>query len=209
MGPLNDAMAALETERQGDIKYPIAGARLGEYFDYMEQRGIAPNIASFVGATTVRDPRARRGRCRPDARAAGARCRTLVRLAMNDGAMGVGSSLIYAPGLLCRDARTDRAGDRVGAVRRHVHQPYPQRERPIARGGRRADRHRARVGRPGRNLSSEAGRPRQLGQARRRHRPGRGGARVGRADHRRHVHLHRRRDRARRGDAAVGAGGRL
>ena len=47
-------MVRLETERQGDIKYPIDWRTLGQYFDKMEKRGIAPNIASFVGATTVR-----------------------------------------------------------------------------------------------------------------------------------------------------------
>ncbi len=54
MGPYNETMVRLETERQGDIKYPIDWRTLGQYLAKMEKRGIAPNIASFVGATTVR-----------------------------------------------------------------------------------------------------------------------------------------------------------
>ena len=77
MGPYNEDMVRLETERQGDIKYPIDWRTLGQYFAKMERRGIAPNIASFVGATTVRDPPPRRRRCRPDAGAAARPCRTM------------------------------------------------------------------------------------------------------------------------------------
>jgi len=54
MGPLNDAMKKEALENQGDIKYPIEWTTLGEYLDYLTNKGISPNIASFVGATTVR-----------------------------------------------------------------------------------------------------------------------------------------------------------
>jgi N-acyl-D-amino-acid deacylase len=54
MGPYNEDMVRLETERQADIKYSIDWRTLGQYLAKMERRGIAPNIASFVGATTVR-----------------------------------------------------------------------------------------------------------------------------------------------------------
>ena len=54
MGPMNAAMKAQETERQGDIKYPIEWTTLGDYFGWLEKRGISTNIASFVGAATVR-----------------------------------------------------------------------------------------------------------------------------------------------------------
>ena len=64
MGPLNPEMKRLAVERQGDIRYPIAWTTLGEYLEHLERRGVAPNVASFVGAATVRDPRARRGRRR-------------------------------------------------------------------------------------------------------------------------------------------------
>lgn len=97
MGPMNAAMKALETERQGDIKYPIAWTSLGDYFGWLEKRGISTNIASFVGAATVRIHELGEGDVDPTPEQL-ARMRALVRQAMNDGAMGVGSSIIYAPG---------------------------------------------------------------------------------------------------------------
>jgi N-acyl-D-amino-acid deacylase len=103
MGPLNDEMKKELVERQGDIKYEIKWTTLGEYLDYLVERGISTNVASFVGATTVRiheigyDDRA------PTA-AELERMRALVRQAMEEGALGVGSSLIYAPAFY---AKTD------------------------------------------------------------------------------------------------------
>ncbi|NIJ39701.1 N-acyl-D-amino-acid deacylase [Sphingopyxis panaciterrae] len=97
MGPMNAAMKAHETERQGDIKYPIEWTSLGDYLSYLEKRGIAPNVASFVGAATVRVHELGEGDVDPDAQQLD-RMRALVRQAMDEGALGVGSSLIYAPG---------------------------------------------------------------------------------------------------------------
>jgi hypothetical protein len=54
MGPWNAEMKRLERSRQGDIKYDIAWTTLGEYLAYLEKEGISPNVASFVGAETVR-----------------------------------------------------------------------------------------------------------------------------------------------------------
>jgi N-acyl-D-amino-acid deacylase len=96
MGPWTDEMKRHETERQGDIKFPVRWTTLGDYLTYMERKGISPNIASFVGATTVRVHELGEGDVDPSP-AQLARMRTLVRQAMNEGAMGVGSSLIYAP----------------------------------------------------------------------------------------------------------------
>ena len=96
MGPYNEAMVRLETERQADIKYLIDWRTLGQYLAQMERRGIAPNIASFVGATTVRVFRLGEGDVDPTP-AQLAAMQNDVRLAMNEGAFGVGSSLIYAP----------------------------------------------------------------------------------------------------------------
>ena len=96
MGPLTPEMKRLETQRQGDIKYPIRWTTLGQYLDYMQRRGITPNIASFVGATTVRVHELGEKDVDPTP-AQLARMRALVRQAMKEGAMGVGSSLIYAP----------------------------------------------------------------------------------------------------------------
>jgi N-acyl-D-amino-acid deacylase len=96
MGPWNATMKANEAERQGDIKYPIQWTSLGEYLQYMERKGIAPNVASFVGATTVRVHELGEGDVDPTPEQL-QRMRALVRQAMDEGAMGVGSSLIYAP----------------------------------------------------------------------------------------------------------------
>lgn len=94
--PLTDKMARTEESRQGDIRYPITWRSLDQYFDFIQKRGIAPNVASFVGATTVRINELDYDDVDPDA-AQLDRMRALVREAMDDGAMGVGSSLIYAP----------------------------------------------------------------------------------------------------------------
>ena len=97
MGPFNATMKAQETERQGDIKYDISWTTLGDYFAYLEKRGIAPNVASFVGAATVRVHELGESDVDPTPEQL-ARMRALVRQAMDEGALGVGSSLIYAPG---------------------------------------------------------------------------------------------------------------
>ncbi|CAM3212705.1 N-acyl-D-amino-acid deacylase [Sphingomonas antarctica] len=95
-GPLNPKMKADAAKRQGDIKYPIQWTTLADYQNWITRRGITPNIASFVGATTVRIHELGEGDVDPTP-AQLARMQALVRQAMNQGAMGVGSSLIYAP----------------------------------------------------------------------------------------------------------------
>ncbi len=97
MGPMNAEMKAQETGRQGDIKYPIEWTTLGEYLGYLEKRGVSTNVASFVGAATVRVHELGEDDVDPTPEQLG-RMRMLVRQAMNEGAMGVGSSIIYAPG---------------------------------------------------------------------------------------------------------------
>ena len=96
MGPWNPPMKRIELQRQGDIKYPIRWTTLGEYLQYMQRKGVTPNIASFVGATTVRVHELGEKDVQPTS-AQLQRMRALVRQAMKEGAMGVGSSLIYAP----------------------------------------------------------------------------------------------------------------
>ena len=95
-GPLNDKMIADSLKQQGDLKHPISWHTLREYQAFMERRGIAPNIASFVGATTVRMHELGEDDVDPSP-AQLAAMQNLVRAAMNEGAMGLGSSLIYAP----------------------------------------------------------------------------------------------------------------
>lgn len=97
MGPWNDEMKAVETKGQDAFKYDIGWTSLGDYLNYMEKRGISTNIASFVGTATVRIHEVGRDnkKATPEQMAA---MQELVRQAMREGAMGVGSSLIYAPG---------------------------------------------------------------------------------------------------------------
>ena len=96
MGPLTDSMKAEELEQQGDIRYDVTWTTLGEYLETLERRGISPNVASFVGATTVRIHELGYEDRAPTAEEL-ERMRGLVRQAMEEGALGLGSSLIYAP----------------------------------------------------------------------------------------------------------------
>src|SRR3954454_2458301 len=96
MGPWSDAMKQRAEARQGDIKYRIEWTSLGDYLGWLEKRGVSPNVASFVGAATVRVHELGEDNVDPNPAQLG-RMRALVRQAMNEGAMGVGSSLIYAP----------------------------------------------------------------------------------------------------------------
>jgi N-acyl-D-amino-acid deacylase len=96
MGPLNPELKGEARKLQGDIEYPIDWTTLGEYLEYLERRGITPNVASFVGATTVRMHELGQADVQPDAEEL-ERMQELVRAAMREGALGVGSSLIYPP----------------------------------------------------------------------------------------------------------------
>jgi len=103
MGPLNDTMKPSLAARQFDIHYDIEWSTLGEYLTYLERRGVSCNVASFIGAATPRvyvlgyeD--------RPPTDEELERMCALVDQAMQEGAMGVASSLIYAPGFY---AKTD------------------------------------------------------------------------------------------------------
>jgi N-acyl-D-amino-acid deacylase len=96
MGPLTDSMRAEMIARQGDIKYEVPWTTLGQYLDHLVSKGIATNVASFIGATTVRVHEVGYAN-RPATPEELARMQELVRQAMAEGALGVGSSLIYAP----------------------------------------------------------------------------------------------------------------
>ncbi len=96
MGPLNEAMKEEMIERQRDIKFDVAWTTLGEYLEYLAQRGVSPNVASFVGATTVRI-HVLGYEDRPPSAEELDQMRALVRQGMREGALGLGSSLIYAP----------------------------------------------------------------------------------------------------------------
>jgi len=96
MGPLNNAMKAEMLEDQGDIKFDVAWTSLGGYLDYLVERGVSPNVASFVGATTVRIHELGYEDRAPTPEEL-ERMTSLVRAAMEEGAVGLGTSLIYAP----------------------------------------------------------------------------------------------------------------
>jgi N-acyl-D-amino-acid deacylase len=96
MGPLNDEIKKRIVREQGDIKYPIEWTSLSEYLTYLEKRGISPNVASFIGATTIREHVIGLEDKQPTPEQLD-EMRKLVKREMEAGALGIGSSLIYAP----------------------------------------------------------------------------------------------------------------
>jgi len=103
MGPLTPELKAQALKDQASIRYDIDWTTLGEYLESLERRGITPNVASFVGATSVRMNVLGYADRAPSAEELET-MRGLVRQAMEEGALGVGSALIYAPAFY---ARTD------------------------------------------------------------------------------------------------------
>jgi N-acyl-D-amino-acid deacylase len=96
MGPLNEAMKKEELDGQGDIKYEVYWRTLGEYLTGLEKKGVSPNIASFVGATSLRIHELGYENRKPT-NGELKNMQLLVKQAMNEGAMGLSSALIYAP----------------------------------------------------------------------------------------------------------------
>ena len=97
MGPLSRAMKAELERQQGDIRYSIEWNSLDEYLQFLETRGISPNVASFIGAANPREYVIGQ-EDRPATPEELAAMQILVRQAMEQGALGVASSLIYPPG---------------------------------------------------------------------------------------------------------------
>ncbi|MCW5980079.1 MAG: D-aminoacylase [Bryobacteraceae bacterium] len=101
MGPLNERMKKEMQEEQGDIRYTVEWTTLGEYLQFLERRGVSPNVASFIGAATPRiyvigyDDRA-------PTPAELLQMQDLVRQAMREGALGIASSLVYPPGFFAK-----------------------------------------------------------------------------------------------------------
>lgn len=99
MGPLNEDMKAnmrAVMKRNPEWKFDIEWTTLNEYLESLQRRGVAPNVASFVGATTLRIHELGYANRLPNEEELN-RMKALVKQAMEDGALGVGSSLIYAP----------------------------------------------------------------------------------------------------------------
>ena len=103
MGPLNPAMKMKAEKGQGDIKYPVSWTTLGDYLGFLEKKGVSCNVASYVGATTIREYVIGEADKAPTPALLDS-MRLLVDQAMEEGALGVGSSLIYPPAFF---ARTD------------------------------------------------------------------------------------------------------
>ncbi len=103
MGPWNDALKADRIARQGDIKYDITWSKLSDYLRFLVKKGISTNVASFVGATTIRR-NVMGDENRAPNKAELNRMQDLVKEAMREGAIGISSALIYAPAFY---AKTD------------------------------------------------------------------------------------------------------
>lgn len=115
MGPLTDAMRRDQIDRQGDIKYDIPWTTLREGLDHLVRLGVSVNVASFVGATTLRvhevgyDDRA-------PTSAELERMRALARDAAANGALGLGSALIYTPGTFARTEELVALAEAAGGM---------------------------------------------------------------------------------------------
>ncbi len=101
MGPLNEALKKQQQESQTDISYKIEWNTLGEYLSYLEKKGISCNVASFIGATTLRMNVIGEDNRDPTPAEMDS-MKLLVRQAMEEGAMGVGTSLIYPPAFFAK-----------------------------------------------------------------------------------------------------------
>jgi N-acyl-D-amino-acid deacylase len=103
MGPLNEPMKEELVDEQSDITYDVEWTTLGEYLEWLVARGVSPNVASLVGAATVRTHELGYEDRPPTAEELD-RMRRLVRAAMEEGALGVGSALIYVPACFAQTA---------------------------------------------------------------------------------------------------------
>ena len=96
MGPLNKSMRTKMQNDQGDLKFDVTWTTLAEYLEHLEKTGVGVNVASFVGATTLRIHELGHEDRAPTPEEL-ERMRQLCRQAMEGGALGLGTSLIYAP----------------------------------------------------------------------------------------------------------------
>jgi N-acyl-D-amino-acid deacylase len=103
MGPLTPTMKEEMIAQQGDLKYPVEWTTLGEYLETLERKGISLNVASHIGAATARVNLLGNADADPTPEQLAA-MQDVVRRTMEEGALGVASSLIYVPGIF---AETD------------------------------------------------------------------------------------------------------
>ncbi len=143
MGPLNDTMKKRMVEEMGDIKYDITWTTLAEYLKELERRGVSTNVASFIGATTIREHVIGLEDKKPTP-AQLDEMRALVKQEMEAGALGIGSSLIYAPAFYASTEELIELCKVAAQYQGKVHLPHPERGQSPARGRRRADSHQPR-----------------------------------------------------------------
>jgi N-acyl-D-amino-acid deacylase len=122
-GPLTPAMKEEIKKQQTDIRYEIEWDTLGEFLDFLVEKGVSVNVGSFLGAATIREHELGFDDVTPTP-AQLARMQELVRAGMREGALGIGSSLIYAPGTYAKTdeliAITKAAAESGGAYISHI-----------------------------------------------------------------------------------------
>ncbi len=160
-GPYTESLKREMTKRQGDIHYDITWDTLGGFLEMLEKRGVSCNIASFVGASTIRE-------CvigfedRAPTPLELDKMRKLVDAAMSEGALGVGSASSMR-GVLCGDGRIGRFVRSRQQSPRNVHQPHSQRGGQVCGSSRRGNVDRCKGEDPRRDLSLESGWQVELG----------------------------------------------
>jgi N-acyl-D-amino-acid deacylase len=101
MGPLTDAIKKRMKSEQSDIRYDIAWTTLSEYLSWLERIGVSQNVASFIGAATIRE-HVIGLEDRPPTPAELERMQQLVVLEMRQGALGIGTALVYPPAIYAK-----------------------------------------------------------------------------------------------------------
>jgi N-acyl-D-amino-acid deacylase len=123
MGPLTQGMQTDMIKEQSDMRFEVPWTTLGGYLAHLERKGVSPNVASLVGAATVRINVLGTERRAPTAEEL-QRMTSLVKAAMAEGAFGVGSALIYAPGNFAStdelQALAKAAGEMGGVYMSHI-----------------------------------------------------------------------------------------
>ncbi len=126
MGPVNEELEALLESQQVDFKYEIEWTTLAEYLSWLEARGISQNVASYVGATTIRANVVGFENRAPTPEEL-EEMRELVRHEMAAGALGIGSSLIYAPANYATTEELIELNKVAAEFERQVHLAHAQR----------------------------------------------------------------------------------
>src|SRR5262249_59644476 len=113
-----EEMKKRRLKEQGDIKYPIEWTTLSEYLKFLEKKGVSQNVASYIGATTIREYviGLEDKKATPEQLA---QMRELVRKEMEAGALGIGSSLIYSPAFFAPTREVIALGKVGAAYRAH------------------------------------------------------------------------------------------